>query len=363
MTMNSHAMKSAVLAGGVVALLLFLGSGPALAGPTQTAQGIMVDLNAAGQFAIVNTQLWKFNVTTAGTYFVNEWDDNPPTVSTQFTGPNVCTPPTPATPPPPAPDSSKVTGPTGAATTQKCTFLDGGTLTGSSYTQTATATTSCTSDNKTRTRKDTFTYTYNVTPDTDLDEDLSTQSFGVVPFTAWDLVSTTGPDTASITITAKIAGESVVQSTKFPSPGKFSFSLHNRDGSSRVTNLQLFVNGVLAATPGSTPVENCPSCLPDDPGAVDFLYTTNAGSNGVTSLLKDGDARTILNTDVFPGNNDGGADGRALAIAVMDPVHLDLPPGTYTITLTGTVKGNNALSDINFSVTQTINIVTPGCVG
>jgi len=323
----------------------------------------MVDLNAAGQFAIVNTQLWKFNVTTAGTYFINAWDGNPPTVSIQCTGSANCTPSTPPTPPAPAPDPSKVTGPTGAATTQKCTFLDGGTLTGSSYTQTVTVTTNCTDGHKTKTCKYTFTYTYNVTPDTDLDGDLSTQSFGVVPFTAWDLVSTTGPSTASITITAKIAGESVVQSTQFPSPGKFSFSLHNRDGSSRVTNLQLFVNGVLAATPGSTLEENCPGCLRGDLGAVDFSYATNAGSNGVTSLLKDGDARTILNNDVFPGNDDGGADGRALARAVMDPVHLDLPPGTYTITLTGTVKGNNALRDINFSVTQTINIVTPGCGG
>lgn len=35
--------------------------------------------------------------------------------------------------------------------------------------------------------------------------------------------------------------------------------------------------------------------------------------------------------------------------------------GTYTLTLTGVVKGNNALADLAFTVTSTVSIVGAGC--
>ena len=94
---------------------------------------------------------------------------------------------------------------------------------------------------------------------------------------------------------------------------------------------------------------------------MDFFYTTNAGSNGVTLLLANGDARTLLNTDTFSGNNNGGADGSALAIAIMDAVGVDLAVGDHSVTLAGTVKDNTATADIGFSVTQTLHVLTPGC--
>jgi len=326
----------------------------------------MVDLNAAGTFAVVNSKTYKFNVDDptltdangvtlpASAYFTNTLTSGP-TVSCSGSPKDDCaTSNQPDTPSPPAPDPSKVTGPTGACQQQRCTFLDGGTLTGFTYTQSVTI------KGKNGKGNWTFTWTYTVAPDPTKDVDSNTAGVQVNSFTAWVLVSETN-NLAEITVTAEIAGESVVKNNTVGT--KYSFSLRNPDGSSRVTDLKVYVNGALVATPGSTLEENCPECLAGDPGAVDFTYTTNAGSNGTTSLLKDGDARTILNTDSFPGNDNGGADGRALAKAVMDPVKLELPPGQYTVTLTGTVKGNNGLASIDFSVTQTIQIITPGCGG
>ena len=140
-----------------------------------------------------------------------------------------------------------------------------------------------------------------------------------------------------------------------------SASLLDSSSFNRVVNL-VVSNGVSSFPATSTVVANAPGALAGPPGAVDFAYTTNAGSNGAVSLLQNGDARTILNTDGFAGNNNGGADGSALAWAIMDPVTLTLAPGTYSITLTGTVKGNTAqAAPIPFSVSQTVQVIGQSC--
>ena len=94
---------------------------------------------------------------------------------------------------------------------------------------------------------------------------------------------------------------------------------------------------------------------------MDFRYLTNAGSNGSTEYLQVGDARAILNNDVFAGNQNGGSDGSALAWAVLDPVYVELGAGDHSITLTGLVKGVSASIDSTFSINRTVTIVTPGC--
>jgi len=168
---------------------------------------------------------------------------------------------------------------------------------------------------------------------------------------------TSDGETAHVDISALIAGESAVSKANWPR--KYSFSLEEPGTDpttglpvmvSRVVNLAVSVDGTVAIPATSTVVY-----------PIDFAYTTNAGSNGNTSLLTDGDARTILNTDWFAGNDNGGADGSALAAALMDPVGADLGAGDHTVTLTGTVKGNNATANLLFSVTQTIHVVHPGC--
>jgi hypothetical protein len=98
-----------------------------------------------------------------------------------------------------------------------------------------------------------------------------------------------------------------------------------------------------------------------DPGALDFKYFSNAGSNGDLSLLANGDARTILNTDSFAGNQDGGKDGSALAAVITVPVPLEVPQGSHLLVLTGKVKDNSAQLFTRLRVSSTVNVVTPGC--
>ena len=326
----------------------------AQAGPNQTGQGIMVNLTGGGTFAVHETDTYHFNVATAGTYYTNLWDGVVPTPTCSGPGCSLST--APVAPVAPTPDATQVmghessSGDSGQAHTDHCIFLDGGTLGSMSYAQSVSLTVDvpalCGSKSCTKKATYTWTYGYDVVP-----------TGTVAAFTAWDLVDVNGGGAADVVIGADIAGESVLKSAKQGT--KFSFSLLESDGSNRVQNLHVMVlddllNVVAEGYPGSTVMY-----------PVDFLYTTNAGSNGVTSLLLNGDARTILNNDSFAGNNDGGADGSALALAVMDGVDASLMPGEYTGTLTGTVKGNAANtaggSDISFFISQLIHIVTPGC--
>ncbi len=154
-------------------------------------------------------------------------------------------------------------------------------------------------------------------------------------------------------VTALIAGESVL--SKANQPRKYSFSIEDTDSVtglpvSRVKNLAVSFDGALAI-PATSSVSY----------PIDFYYVTNAGTNGNTSLLADGDARTILNTDSFAGNDNGGSGGAALAAALMDPVGADLGAGDHTVTLTGTVKDNSALGSSSIAVTELIHVITPGC--
>jgi hypothetical protein len=327
-----------------------------------TGQGIMVDLTTSGTLALVVNQVWHFNQNTAAGYFTNAWDGNAPAVSCSGNACNRSFCSIPAAPPPPAADPNMVTNPGGSAAADKsrCTFLNGGLLTRTdSYQQSGQRSVSCSAYLKTWSATYTYRYTYVVAPAPDTAE--------VAAFTAWDLVSETGDgSTAHVDIAALIAGESVV--TKANWPRKYSFSL--LDGTvdlltglpvPRVKDLAISIDGQDAAPVGATYVQNAPGALPGDPGALDFNYVTNAGTNGNVSLLADGDARTILNTDSFDGNQNGGADGQALAAMVLDPVGADLGAGDHTVTLTGTVKGNNASATADFSVTQTVHIITPGC--
>jgi len=323
----------------VVAAALFLLASAAIGGPSQTGQSIMVNLHASGTFARTTVELFKFNDATAAAYFTNAYTGS---TSVSCSGsPVACGAGNrPAAPAPPAADASQVTAANGVAQNNKCNFLDGAPLSGRNYTQSVTVNGLDGHGNFT------FTYGYAVTPTV----------ASTAPFTAWDLVHTTGGgDGGLVPITAEIAGESVVKSSNAKLGTKYTCSLLDSLAVSRVTGLQLSVDGTPAAWPNSS--VHFP---------VDFNYAMNAGSNGNTSLLRNGNARTILNTDGFAGNDNGGADGSALAQAVMDEVDLDLAPGYHTVTLSGTVKDNTidgTGASISFTVSGTIHIVTPGCSG
>jgi hypothetical protein len=312
----------------------------------QTAQGIMVNMHGpdGGTVTVVDNKQYRFNELTASGYFTNTQSGDP-TVSCNGSPTNCASGNQPATPGAPAPDPRQVNGtPQGPGAVQynKCTFLGGGTLTGLSYQQSQTV------SGLNGKGSWTFDWTYDVAP----------SPATVEPLTAWDLVKeVTG--SAQVDVNADIAGESVLVKNA-GSWKKYSFSMLESDGTNRVIGLALTVKDAA----GTIVASYAPGSAVHFP--VDFGYTTNAGSNGATGYLQDSDARTILNTDSFAGNNDGGSDGSALALATTDTTTVTFDPGDYTITLTGTVKGNSidatsTGANISFSVTQSVHIIAPGC--
>jgi hypothetical protein len=315
------------------------------AAPQKTGQGIMVNLTVPEDLGFTTAEVYAYARPTAATFFSNEWDGQAPTV--RCIGLALpCLIPAPAAPIAPNPMENQVTGflAMSATSVNRCTFFEGGELVGKTYQQNATIT----QGTGLATRVYVYTYTYVVTPLVE----------SVDPLTAWVFLFALNENgTVPVTINAEIAGQSVQQSTNAKLGVKYSFSLDAADGTSRVQNLALSLDGVPVATPSSSIVTNCPGCLPGDPGALDFAYETNAGSNGNVALLTNGDARTILNTDGFAGNNNGGTDGLALSMVIMDPVEMQLGEGTYNLSLTGTVKGNTATADSSFSVSKVVNVI------
>lgn len=338
------------IAAAVLAISLCLGSLAADAAQQQTGQGIMVNLVVPADLGVVMTDVYAYSREKAAAYFSNAWDGSAPTVTCSGSA-AACTNPAPPAPAAPPPDPKQVDSllPASATSVNKCTFFTGGTLAGHPYTQAASITVGAGASRRTYV----YTYTYVVAP----------VANPVGPLTAWVFVFETNTDgTVPVAIDADVAGQSALQSSNQKLGLKYSFSLLNSDGTSRVQNLALsFYPNPAFATPASRVVSNCPGCLAGAPGAVDFAYTTNAGSNGNVSLLQDGDARTILNTDGFAGNDNGGADGSALSLAVMDTVDVSLVVGDYTLVLTGTVKDNAAQSQLTFSVSQILHIIGPTC--
>lgn len=324
---------------------------------TETAQGIWVDLKGANDLSIQQTEVYQYDPAAAAALVSNTLVSGP--IRT-CAGPGCGATTLPADPnaptTAPAPDAAKVQSliTAGGNNSFKCNLLDGSPVSGTTYTQKIT-TAKIGSGNSAVTY--TYTWSYTVTPGQD----------SYVPRTAWVLKSTQGDGTASVEIGGDVAGQSVLVKGGV---SKYSFSLADDADGNRVTGLNIALlsasdNSLLASAPtASTLVSNAPGAQAGSPGAVDFLYEShNGGTNGDQSLLKTAmQAREILNTDGFAGNNDGGADGKALAKAVITPVPFQLGVGQYLVQLTGTVKGNTAVATSStFQIQKTLNIVGVSC--
>jgi hypothetical protein len=304
-----------------------------------TAQGVMVKFNDHGALSIGASGTYEFNQTLAASYYSNS--AAAPVVTCIGSGINCGSTNQPAAPPTPTADPSYAVT---LASAIRCIFLDGGALTGAATYQKSTMATGLNG------RGDwTFTYTFNVAP----------AMASVAAKTAWTLVSSTpGVKAIDVDVAAHIAGESVRKGTKGVG---YSFALHDKNGNNRVKNLVLSLNNKVVAKPASKIVQNCKGCLAGMPGAVDIDYVTNAGTHGDTTLLKNGDARTILNSDASTVNDNGGVEGRMLSKAVMTPVTLSLGAGTFVVKLAGQVIGVNAEASTDFTVSKTVTVVAEGC--
>ena len=311
-------------------------------GSSKTAQGIFVKMVTPAELAIEQNIQYRFDTATAAAYFGNAWDGAAPGEPDCTGGsPTNCAAGKPATAPAaPAPLASEVEK---LVFDNRCVWMNGGALAGGSYTQKVTV--------PVGKLNYTYTYTYNVTAAAD----------PVAPKTAWVYDRTLG-DTAGadLDINAQIAGESVVVSNQFPAPGKYSFSLANSDGTSRVTNLLYTVtdqNGVSVTLPVSS-TTSYPTDL--------LIESYNGGTNGNVGLLWQAlpaQMRHILNNDAASNNNNGGADGSAMAVDTVQKATFTLPAGEYQIRLTGTVKGNSASADVQFNILSRTKItyIGSGC--
>ncbi len=330
-------------------LVIVLAALSTSADSSKTAQGIGVLLTGIGSFTVTENKIYHFNQLIADSYFTNSKTAALPSVSCNGSPTNCATANQPNTPTAPVPDPDVVSNNGhGLSTTQKCIFLNGGVLSGTTYQQGTTV------NGKNGKGSWTFIFSYSATPNQN----------PVAPFTAWLLFKDVVDGSTSTDIGGFIAGESVVQNSKFPN-GKYSFSLDATDPItgeqvSRVKDLALYIDNELVANPSSF----LQFATPGVPGSNDFAYLTNAGSYGYISLLKNGSAVSILNTDDLAGNNNGGSTGKDLARAVLNPTNITFSIGEHTVKLTGTVKGNGIdLAPVPFTVSGAIHIVTPGCNG
>ncbi len=139
--------------------------------------------------------------------------------------------------------------------------------------------------------------------------------------------------------------------------------MRNPDGSSRILNLTVTLSGDASSVdyPTHTIVDGVATlnnCL------LDFLYFGNAGTNGTIKsklhapgYLPAATMGAILNSDSFLPNNNGCP---YTSIATAQQCY-SLGPGSYTVTVTGTVKGNDGNANLSFTGTSQVNISAEGC--
>lgn len=266
-------------------------SDPMMRGRATTAQSAMIQLSGGGTFASEGTQVWKFDKTAGAEYF----------------------------------DGGTQSDREWAADQQRCTFFDGGTL-----------------ESKTR---GSGPHASVMTPKSGLDV--------VSARTAWDLTQeSTSSSTVDVNLSGLIVGESWMSNRTFPmgsggtgTGGKYSFTLRNSDGTSRVENL------AYQLVDGAGNVVSSGAIVSTQGHEDNLLYTKNAGNLD----LYDGWVATILGGDTSNGNNADGADTETFSLP------FTLGSGDYAFTVTGTIKGVSGAADLSLNVSSVLHISAQGC--
>lgn len=299
-------VKQTLAVGACLAVLFGLAPCSALAA-AKTAQSAMIDIQGGGDFIVSENQVWHFDEDCGAGYF-------------NATGGTA---------------TQQANAKKNAAKQQKCKFWNGsGDLVGGTQ-----------------------------GPVT-----VTVASQPTIAQTCWELTSQTGGGPVEVCFDITIAGESVVLSSKFSPKGKYSFTLLNPDLTSRIQNLTVTLSGDASQedNPAHTIVLGDPlvDCL------FDFDYLGDAGQNGTVQNLLHTSASgalggatmgTILDGDSFK-NNDTNKGGCAYtAIGVVDPICYRLEAGSYTVTVTGTIKGVDGNAKLNFTGTAQVNISAEGC--
>lgn len=175
----------------------------------------------------------------------------------------------------------------------------------------------------------------------------------------WVMISNNVSRNTEVTLTATIAGESFMLGGQYNENGKYSFTMRNPDGTSRLTNLMYRVDG-------GEPIFVRHSVIDGDPLLnncfLDFFYSANNGPYGNEEAFQ------YLKTEMTTGeifasddavSNDAGCPN--VSIAVVQPVTFSLSHGNHTVVLSGTLKGNDGEKDVTISEVSTLNISAMGC--
>lgn len=320
--------KSFNLIGSLLTLAAFSAVGHAGGYTTSIAVGTMTNFTPINA-AVVDSTTYTFDAAQAASLYSNV-SVSGPTVQCNAVIPGDCTPGdnpgTPSTPPSPSlPDAEAY------VSSIECIYLDGGSLPSATYQQTISE------KGLLGTSTYVYTYTYGLTPN----------QASVAPLTDWTVTSTGTGSTAQVVIQASLASEEVIKSGRYTD---FAFVAGLFNGQSLFTNLSLSVDGSKVASPSVT-IER----------GQDFSYTTNSGSYGNVSLLRNGDAETILNSDSTRFNDNGGSGGYLMEMAVTKPVTVNLAPGNHSVSLSGKFLMASVNQSMPFTVGQDITVVAPGC--
>jgi hypothetical protein len=256
------------------------------ANASSTAQSAMLDLSGDASFVVNESSVYQFDATAAAAYF----------------------------------SGGTATQRRNVAQQQRCTFWDGGTLTSATVGGGPGAVT--------------------ITP--------IAATNPVAAGTAWTLVSSE-TSTVDITFDGVIVGESWMANKQHPigtggigTGGKYSFTLRNPDGTSRVQGLAYSLDG------GTTWTD-----IVATQGHVDDIeYLKTAGN----TALVDGWVASILTGDTHPGNDGTGANIETFSIDLNG-----LGSGDYSLLVKGTIKGVEGLSDMAFEVSRNVTVSAGNC--
>jgi hypothetical protein len=165
--------------------------------------------------------------------------------------------------------------------------------------------------------------------------------------TAWNSSSSDGGSTSDVTVDITIAGQSVVVNKD---RAKYSFTLLDEEGNARISDLKVMVSGQDEVSP-ALEVEvgdEANDCL------TDIFYAANAGTFGhaTSSLLTDMTMGEIIASNAFGSTS---ACGNA-SISKVEQLNYNLAAGSYTITVTGVVKGNAGAASTPFEVTKSVTV-------
>jgi hypothetical protein len=166
---------------------------------------------------------------------------------------------------------------------------------------------------------------------------------------------TSGESSSQVDANITIAGLSWMTNKQFPLPlGKYSFTLDNPDGTSRIEKLEYSINGGTTWLPLSHVIEygnTTNNCLLEQK----YFPTATFGSFPTFTTFPN-TMGVILATDGEP-KNDMGCGTTAIGKA-----QITFPGvGTYNVEIRGTVKGNSGQSATTFKTGASFKIVADNC--